>query len=72
VLYLLALNRYGVLQNSIYFYAETLYFKSWKFFETGSVAGIQPSHASRLARQLARLNSATSPVDMNNNYDDYH
>jgi proteic killer suppression protein len=36
-----------------------------KFYETGSHAGIQPSHASRLARQLARLNSASSPKDMN-------
>jgi proteic killer suppression protein len=36
-----------------------------KFYLTGSRAGIQPSHASRLARQLARLNSAASPMDMN-------
>jgi proteic killer suppression protein len=36
-----------------------------KFYLTGSHAGIQPSHASRLARQLARLNSAASPMDMN-------
>jgi len=36
-----------------------------RFYLTGSCAGIQPSHASRLARQLARLNSAASPMDMN-------
>lgn len=36
-----------------------------KFYRTGTRAGIQPSHAPRLARQLARLNSATSPMDMN-------
>jgi len=36
-----------------------------RFYETGSRAGIQSSHASRLARQLVRLNSASSPKDMN-------
>jgi proteic killer suppression protein len=36
-----------------------------KFFETGSRAGIKLSHAPRLARQLARLSSASSPGDMN-------
>lgn len=35
------------------------------FFETGSKAGIQPHHASRLARQLARLDAARAPEDMN-------
>lgn len=35
------------------------------FFETGSKAGIQASHANRLARQLARLNEAESWGDMN-------
>ena len=35
------------------------------FFETGSKAGIQPHHAPKLARQLARLNAATAPEDMN-------
>ena len=35
------------------------------FFETGSLAGIQASHAHRLARQLSRLNSAAAPNDMN-------
>ena len=34
------------------------------FFETGSVAGIQPSHAAKLGRLLARLNVATCPQDM--------
>jgi len=35
------------------------------FFETGSKAGIQPAHASRLKRQLAALNVAKSEQDMN-------
>lgn len=35
------------------------------FFQTGSKAGIQPSHAARLRLQLTRLDSATSPKDMN-------
>lgn len=35
------------------------------FFETGSRAGIQPHHAPRLARQLARLNEVRTPRDMN-------
>ncbi|MBX3680174.1 type II toxin-antitoxin system RelE/ParE family toxin [Cognatazoarcus halotolerans] len=34
------------------------------FFETGSKAGVQPHHASRLARQLARLDAAQAPEDM--------
>ncbi len=35
------------------------------FFETGRKAGIQPAHADRLRRQLARLDIARSPADMN-------
>ena len=35
------------------------------FFETGSKAGIQPSHAARLRLQLTRLDDATCPQDMN-------
>lgn len=35
------------------------------FFETGSRAGIQPQHAARLGRQLARLNESRGPEDMN-------
>lgn len=35
------------------------------FFETGSRAGIQPHHAARLGRQLARLNIARNADDMN-------
>ena len=35
------------------------------FFERGSKAGIQAAHAPKLARQLARLDSATAPQDMN-------
>lgn len=36
-----------------------------QFFETGSKAGIQPHHASRLARQLSRLDNAKDAGDMN-------
>lgn len=36
-----------------------------RFFETGSKAGIQPQHASKLRIMLTRLDSATSPEDMN-------
>ena len=35
------------------------------FFATGSKAGIQPAHAARLRRQLARLDQASEPGDMN-------
>lgn len=35
------------------------------FFNTGSKAGIQPAHASRLSRQLAQLDQAQVPADMN-------
>lgn len=35
------------------------------FFETGSKAGIQPRHAARLGRQLARLDLANAAADMN-------
>ncbi len=35
------------------------------FFESGSKAGIQASHAAKLARQLSLLNSARSPEEMN-------
>jgi toxin HigB-1 len=35
------------------------------FFESGSKAGIQAAHAPKLARQLARLNEAAGPEDMN-------
>jgi len=35
------------------------------FFETESKAGIQPAHAPRLKRQLARLSVAGGPDDMN-------
>lgn len=36
-----------------------------KFFRTGSKAGIQVAHATRLARQLAQLNESSKPEDMN-------
>ena len=35
------------------------------FFLTGSKAGIRPAHANRLRLQLARLNAAIAPADMN-------
>jgi len=35
-----------------------------KFFLTGSKAGIQASHATRLTRQLTMLNIARSPREM--------
>lgn len=35
------------------------------FFESGSKAGIRPDHASKLSRQLLRLDIATTPADMN-------
>lgn len=35
-----------------------------KLFVTGSKAGIQPAHANRLRLQLARLNVASVPGDM--------
>lgn len=34
------------------------------FFEIGSQRGIQPGHASRLARILDRLDASISPYDM--------
>lgn len=34
-------------------------------FTTGSKAGIQPAHAPRLLRQLAQLDQASAPQDMN-------
>jgi proteic killer suppression protein len=36
-----------------------------KFFLTGSKAGIQPAHASKLRLQLTQLNVSSSPEDMN-------
>jgi proteic killer suppression protein len=36
-----------------------------QFFETGSKAGIQPQHASKLRIMLTRLDAATGPEDMN-------
>ena len=35
-----------------------------KFFITGNKAGIRADHAHKLARQLAMLNVATDPKDM--------
>ena len=34
------------------------------FFRTGSTAGIQPAHATRLRLQLARLDTAVGAEDM--------
>lgn len=36
-----------------------------RYFLSGSKAGIQASHAARLARQLQRLDMSRSPQDMN-------
>ena len=36
-----------------------------RFFRTGSKAGIQAAHAARLGRQLATLDTAKTPADMN-------
>ena len=36
-----------------------------KFFATGSKAGIQPKHATRLLVQLTTLNEAIAPTEMN-------
>jgi len=36
-----------------------------KFFATGSKAGIQPKHATKLTEQLGRLNEAAKAEDMN-------
>lgn len=36
-----------------------------RFFRTGSTAGIQAKHAKRLRLQLARLDVASAPKDMN-------
>ena len=35
------------------------------FFRKGTKAGIQAAHADKLARQLAQLNQAQAPRDMN-------
>ena len=35
-----------------------------KFFLTGTKAGIQPAHAHKLRRQLAHLDEASAPHDM--------
>jgi proteic killer suppression protein len=35
-----------------------------QFFETGSKAGIQAQHATRLCLQLAKLNAAQNSTDM--------
>jgi proteic killer suppression protein len=36
-----------------------------KFFRTGSMAGIQAQHATRLRLQLAMLDDVAAPEDMN-------
>lgn len=42
------------------------------FFHNGSKAGIQPSHAPRLARQLSALDASKRPEDMNRPGWDWH
>ena len=36
-----------------------------RFFRSGSKAGIQAAHAARFGRQLATLDAAKGPADMN-------
>jgi proteic killer suppression protein len=36
-----------------------------KLYRTGSTAGVNPQHAKKLKRQLARLEAAEGPQDMN-------
>jgi toxin HigB-1 len=36
-----------------------------KFYSSGSKAGIQPVHATKLRRQLTLLDASASPQDMN-------
>lgn len=43
-----------------------------KFFLTGSKAGIRPEHAHRLSVQLAFLDAATAPEQMNQPGWDWH
>ncbi len=43
-----------------------------RFFNSGSCAGIQASHAPRLARQLSALNVASRPQDMKRPGLDWH
>ena len=35
-----------------------------QFFTTGSVSGIRPAHAAKLALVLARLDAARTPLDL--------
>lgn len=35
-----------------------------RFFDTGSVAGIQPHHADKLRELLTALNAASAPADL--------
>ena len=52
--------------------------KSWqhkglkKFYETGSLAGVTPSHSKRLKIILQRLDAATRAEDMNTPGMDFH
>ena len=43
-----------------------------RFFQSGSLAGIQAAHASRLARQLSAIDAAKGPEDMNRPGWDWH
>ena len=60
-----------LIANRAYTVYNTSMIKSFKhnglqsFFETGSKAGIQPSHAPKLSRQLTRLHISNHPQDMN-------
>lgn len=43
-----------------------------RFYETGSMAGIQPKHAENLRYLLFQLANATCPSDMNTPGNDFH
>jgi proteic killer suppression protein len=52
--------------------------RTWKhkglknYYETGSMAGIQPKHAANLSLLLFQLTNAMSPEDMNTPGNDFH
>lgn len=51
---------------TLYFMIKTFKHKGLQvYFETGSKKGIQPHHSVKLSRQLARLDLAKLPEDMN-------
>lgn len=57
-MYRYAIHSYSVIKTFVHKGLE-------KFFLKGTKAGIQAAHAPRLARQLAQLDQAVAPQDMN-------